>query len=229
MRPAAPDQRKVRGEVRRDRILAVATSHFGRRGFQGARLVDIAADAGVTDAGLLHHFPTKKALFDAVVDRRDNTYAGMWDAEIVTARQMFDAFIASVRASASDRDLARFRRTLAAAAQLEGHPAYGHLADTLQQALDGLVPFLEQCRDRGELRADLNAEQVVLEALAMNSGMRELWLQLPERIDYPEALAAAVDALYQRIKADPADVEPTAPPPGLEPGTDRLEGCCSIR
>ena len=84
--PAGPDQRKVRGELRRDRILEVATVHFGRRGYGGARLVDIAAEAGVTDAGLLHHFPTKKALFEAVVARRDSTYAGMWDPANVTAR-----------------------------------------------------------------------------------------------------------------------------------------------
>lgn len=181
----------------------MATVHFGRRGYDGARLVDIAAEAGVTDAGLLHHFPTKKALFDAVVERRDATYVNMWDPTIVTTRQMLDAFVESVRAAASDRDLARFRRTLSAAAQLEGHPAEGHLGRRLEQALDGLVPFLEGCRDRGELRADLDAQQVVLEVLAMNSGLRELWLQLPERVDYPGALARAVNQIYERIRAVP--------------------------
>lgn len=175
--------------------------HFGRRGYEGARLVDIAAEAGVTDAGLLHHFPTKRGLFDAVVARRSHTYAAMWNPAIVTARQMFDAYIASVRAAAEDRDLARFRGSLSAAAQLEGHPAEGHLAGQLDQALAGLVPFLEGGRDRGELRADLNATQVVLEVLAMNSGLRELWLQLPERVDYPNALAVAVDGIYERIRA----------------------------
>jgi len=181
----------------------VAAVHFGRRGYEGARLVDIAADAGVTDAGLLHHFPTKKALFQAVVERRDATYVNMWDPNIVTTRQMLDAFVESVRATASDRDLARFRRTLSAAALLEGHPAEGHLAHRLEQALAGLVPFLEGCRDRGELRADLDAQQVVLEVLAMNSGLRELWLQLPEQVDYPGALTKAIDRIYERIRAVP--------------------------
>jgi AcrR family transcriptional regulator len=199
----APDQRKVRGEARRDRILAVATVHFGRRGYQGARLIDIAAEAGVTDAGLLHHFPTKRGLFDAVVARRENTYAAMWSPDNTTARQMFDAYIASVRAAATDRDLARFRGTLSAAAQLEGHPAEGLLAPKIDQALAGLVPFLEGCRDRGELRSDLDAQQIVLEVLALNTGLRELWLQLPERIDYPNAVAKAVNAIYDRIRAIP--------------------------
>jgi len=200
---AGTDQRKVRGEVRRDRILEVATVHFGRRGYQGSRLIDIAAEAGVTDAGLLHHFPTKRALFDAVVQRRESTYAAMWNAENVTARQMFDTYIESVRMAAGDRDLARFRCTLSAAAQLEGHPAEGHLARRLEQALAGLVPFLEGCRDRGELRPDLDAQQVVLEVLAVNAGLRDLWLQLPSRVDYPATLAKAVNAIYDRIRAVP--------------------------
>lgn len=182
--------------------------HFGRKGYQGARLIDIAAEAGVTDAGLLHHFPTKKALFEAVVERRDSTYLNMFDPANVTARHMFDAFVDSVRAAAEDRDMARFRRTLSAAAQLEGHPAEGHLGRRLEQALAGLVPFLEACRDRGELRPDLDAQQVVLEVLAINTGMRELWFQLPEKIDYPNAVAKAVDEIYERIKAVP---DPTAP------------------
>lgn len=197
------DQRRARGEARRDRILAVATVYFGRRGYRGSRLVDIAAAAGVTDAGLLHHFPSKRALFEAVVDRRDSTYSRMELPENVTARQMLDAYVESVRDAAGDRDLARFRSSLSASAQLEGHPAEGHVAKRLELALAGLVPFLNGCRDRGELRADLDAEQVVLEVLSVNIGLRELWLQLPERVDYPNALAKAVDGIYERIRAVP--------------------------
>lgn len=203
----APDQRRARGEARRDRILAVATVHFGRRGYRGSRLIDIAAAAGVTDAGLLHHFPSKKALFEAVVERRDGTYSRMEQPENVTARQMLDAYVESVRDAAGDRDLERFRGSLSAAAQLEGHPAEGHLARKLELALAGLVPFLDGCRDRGELRADLDAEQVVLEVLSVNIGLRDLWLQLPERVDYPNTLATAIDAIYERIKAVPSCCE----------------------
>lgn len=37
--------------------------HFARQGFRGARLADIAADAGITRAALLKHFGSKDDLF----------------------------------------------------------------------------------------------------------------------------------------------------------------------
>jgi TetR/AcrR family transcriptional regulator len=48
--------------------LRLAAEHeFAARGFAGARLEDIAARVGVTRPSLLHHYPTKESLYDAVV------------------------------------------------------------------------------------------------------------------------------------------------------------------
>jgi AcrR family transcriptional regulator len=52
-----------------DRLLDAADAAFARAGFEGARLEDIAAAAGIRRPSLLHHFPTKEALYAAVVQR----------------------------------------------------------------------------------------------------------------------------------------------------------------
>lgn len=52
---------------RRDAILAAACEHFGRHGFRGASLRDIARDAGVSLTLLNHHFGDKAGLLSAVV------------------------------------------------------------------------------------------------------------------------------------------------------------------
>ena len=48
-------------------ICAAAARLFAERGFENTSLQDVAAAVGVTKAGLYHYFPTKHALFDAIV------------------------------------------------------------------------------------------------------------------------------------------------------------------
>ena len=70
------DQRRyatlfAKGEDRRQRILAVAQRLITRNGGRGTTLSQIAQEAGVTTAGLLHHFESKEQLLHAVLDARD--------------------------------------------------------------------------------------------------------------------------------------------------------------
>lgn len=54
----------------RDVILDVAERHFAERGFAGASVREIAADAGLKNqASLYHYFDHKRALYEAVLSR----------------------------------------------------------------------------------------------------------------------------------------------------------------
>ncbi len=44
-------------------ILKAAAAHFALNGYAESSLINIARDAGVTKGGLLHHYPSKDALF----------------------------------------------------------------------------------------------------------------------------------------------------------------------
>ena len=44
-----------------------AFTAFGTIGYWNTTLAQIAQDCGVTRAGLLHHFPTKESLLEAVL------------------------------------------------------------------------------------------------------------------------------------------------------------------
>ena len=60
----------AKGEDRRQRILAVAERLLARNGWRNTSLALIAKEAGVTPAGLLHHFESKEQLLNAVLDAR---------------------------------------------------------------------------------------------------------------------------------------------------------------
>src|SRR5690242_17907776 len=53
---------------RRTQLLQIALNVFSRKGFNGATTKEIAAEAGVTEAVIFRHFPTKQALYQAVLD-----------------------------------------------------------------------------------------------------------------------------------------------------------------
>lgn len=56
-------------DSRRDQIVSIAARHLAQRGYEGASLNDIAADAGVTRALVYHYFPGKESLLEAVLRR----------------------------------------------------------------------------------------------------------------------------------------------------------------
>ncbi len=64
-RPGRP-----RGDARtRERALLAAIALFAEHGFAGTRLSAVAARVGVTNASLVHHFPSMEALYRAVLLR----------------------------------------------------------------------------------------------------------------------------------------------------------------
>src|SRR5215472_2591570 len=62
---------RAKGEDRRQRILEVAQRLLTQNGWRSTTLAQIAGEAGVSPAGLLHHFQSKEQLLHAVLDVRD--------------------------------------------------------------------------------------------------------------------------------------------------------------
>ena len=57
----------MRADARREQLIGVAVDLFSRKGFSGTTTKEIAVAAGVTEALIFRHFPTKDALYDAIL------------------------------------------------------------------------------------------------------------------------------------------------------------------
>ncbi|MCI8758964.1 MAG: TetR/AcrR family transcriptional regulator [Oscillospiraceae bacterium] len=52
----------------KEKILDTALELFSRQGYDGASVRDIARAVGIRESSLYNHFPSKRALFDGIVD-----------------------------------------------------------------------------------------------------------------------------------------------------------------
>lgn len=90
-------RKRLSSEERRDIIVRKAIDLFSRQGFRATRVKDIAEAVGTSDALVFQHFPTKRELYDAILEqlcaRRHFTeveqllyYADHYDLEDVLTR-----------------------------------------------------------------------------------------------------------------------------------------------
>ncbi len=63
-----PVRRRSSGLQTRSEIVAAAERHFAERGYEGARLEDIATDVGIRRAAIFYHFGDKQELYAEVLE-----------------------------------------------------------------------------------------------------------------------------------------------------------------
>ena len=71
MKPTQQDHAhrpRLPAEDRRSQLLAKALEIFGKQGFHGTPTRELARHAGVSEALVFHHFPTKDALIHALIE-----------------------------------------------------------------------------------------------------------------------------------------------------------------
>ncbi len=102
MIPAAHPAARMNAGDRRRQLLDAALGLFSRKGYGGTTTKEIAAAAGVTEAIIFRHFPSKQALYSAVLDSK-------------TEECGHDEWLAEIQALMARNDDAGVLRTLAAA------------------------------------------------------------------------------------------------------------------
>jgi AcrR family transcriptional regulator len=198
----AVENRPPRADARRnrDRLLVVARQAFATEGLS-VSLDEIARRAGVGPGTLYRHFPTKEALFEAVVHER--------------LRQLVDQ--ARLLSGADDPTAALFsilRRVVADAAEktdlIEALASAGievrtTVAASAAELRSEIGHLLARAQDKGEIRDDIG----IAELMAVLSGVL-LALRHPasKGADPQRALAILLDGL----RAAPPENPPALPP-----------------
>jgi AcrR family transcriptional regulator len=193
--PTVAKTASARGIARKERIVDVATRFLARNGARGTTLGDIAAEAGVSQAGLLYHFPTKDDLLHAVLDRRDEFEdALLWSKGADPGLQIFDIIADIVRSWSERPEIVGLVAVLVAENVGDEGPLRPRLASKYQLTVDRIASTLSAAQQRGEIRAQTDTHLKSIEILAFLSGLEMAWLVSPE---IPAAETAAEWARHQ--------------------------------
>jgi AcrR family transcriptional regulator len=173
-----------RTRQRKEQLIHEAIRFFGQYGYHGARLADIAQAAGVTEPGLLHHFPNKEHLLMEVLAERDRLDHERFDPAMHAGTgDPLDSFQELVAHNETLPGLVQLFTVLVAESIDEEHPGHAFFRQRYQALRDGTVDVLRQAQARAEIREDIPAEDLATLLFAMMDGLQIQWLYEPDKID----------------------------------------------
>ena len=193
----------AKGEDRKQRILAVAQRLLARNGGRGTTLGQIAQEAGVTPAGLLHHFESKEQLLHAVLDARDADDDANADREGDILEEL-------------ERVTERFRRspgligifTVLLSENLDPDaPLHVRFLNRYRAAVDTVAEGIRRGQRDGRYRTDLDPAVKAREIVAFLYGMETSWLLDPS-IPLTEVFHEYTSSLARQLALNPPSSTP---------------------
>jgi len=190
MSDSAPGRaRKTEPAARRETILDAALTVFAERGFEAARLDDVAAQAGVAKGTLYLYFKDKEALFEEVVRSAASPIVERLSV-LATAPDMPMTLMLDALFGLFEKEVLGTRRKLLIRLIIAEGPRFPRIAefyfrDVISRIMPMLSKIAQRAADRGELPNDAVA-------------------RYPQLVAAPLLLSVIWDGLFARIS--PLDV-----------------------
>ncbi|WP_159450163.1 TetR/AcrR family transcriptional regulator [Demequina sp. NBRC 110056] len=185
-------RRSPKGEQRRDDIIAAAAELFAEGGLDSVGLTDIAARAGLTRAGLLHHFPSKNDLLLAVLERRDGGGSAELPASGVDALL---GYLEVLRGNEADPSEMQFFAMMSTQSIATSHPAHEHFRERQAQMTAIMSTMLADVFDEARLQGDTELTDIARWLIALAEGLRDQWLRSPDSLDRMESIYRFLESM----------------------------------
>lgn len=212
---AADEEQGPRGRYKktartRERILDAALEVFGENGFESGSLRQVAERAGISQAGLLHHYPSKVALLSAVIERRDERASVTSLAHSPGAHQI-RGVLDFARASAELPFEIDLFAVLSAEATRPDHPANAYMRRRYAWVSDVFERTFEAMAAAGQLRDGVDPMVSVSQFIALWDGLQIQWLLRVGDVNIADRLELFMNQLLVRPLAELLAESPDAP------------------
>ncbi len=154
----------------RDRLLACAADAFAQRGYAGTSVAAIAERAALSKSTVFHHFPTKRALYLAVIEKAVADFSQTLDSVLDEARPLdrqLEDYQCQHIAHILDND--QVTQLVLRELQKNASKDSAHLvSDVLSANFQRLVDFISQAQNHGLIRDHVDPSVTALTLISAN-------------------------------------------------------------
>lgn len=209
--------RKPRGEyaktgAKREAILDAALEVFAESGYRAGSLREVAQRVGMSEAGLLHHFRSKSALLQAVLDHRDDQSRALVDFDLPDGVAALRGLVQLADHNASVPGVIELYTTLSAEATSPAHPAHAYFVQRYEFVRASIGTAFERIAAAGRMAPGIDPHRAAVTTIALMDGLQVQWLLDRDSTDMAAALAeffrAFVEGFDDVDEAEAADDAP---------------------
>ena len=153
----------------RERLLRAAADAFARHGYDGTRVADIAASAGVSNGALYAHFGSKAELLVGALRAHGRRHlADMFDAD--PGRPVTEMLLAIGQRLGREPDAGGYLLVEALVAARRDEDVARPMRDDMGERAEWLVQLIRGAQASGELDQDVSAEALAHFCLMLTMG-----------------------------------------------------------
>lgn len=185
----------ARGRATREEIVNVARDVLVQRGYHGMTFVAVAERAGITRAGLIHHFPSKEHLLLAVMEDRFSENGQWMMGQLEAGKPVLDIFVDLMSRLTASRPQSTLLLALGGASIDSSHPAHDWYVARYRYMRPTLTEHVVDNQRRGLIVTRDTPDQLAIQLIGTIEGILLQWLYDPDAVDAVAVMRGFCDSL----------------------------------
>ena len=179
---------KTRGEYaktaeRRQQIVSAAVEVFSAAGDRKGSIRDVAEKVGLSQAGLLHHYPSKEHLLEAVLTWRDEVSRQLIGEPLPEGLDLLRGLVKATEYNETTPELVELHVIVSAEGTSADHPLRSYFVNRYADLFERVRQAFERAADEGQLRPGVDCASAARTLIALMDGLQLQWLLDRDRVD----------------------------------------------
>jgi AcrR family transcriptional regulator len=179
---------KTRGEYaktaeRRQQIVSAAVEVFSAAGYRKGSIRGVAEKVGLSQAGLLHHYPSKEHLLEAVLTWRDEVSRQLIGEPLPEGLDLLRGLVKATEYNETTPELVELHVIVSAEGTSADHPLRNYFVNRYADLFERVRRAFERAAAEGQVRPGVDCASAARTLIALMDGLQIQWLLDRDHVD----------------------------------------------